>query len=64
MEETMSDITFLVSIISSAVAGANTITMILMYRRYLDLARLSVVFVGEVISHLHADDDGTGDYQF
>lgn len=61
MEETMSDITFLVSIISSAVAGANTIAMVLMYRRYLDLARLSVTFAGEVIGHLHAEDDRTGE---
>ncbi|HWQ65516.1 MAG TPA: hypothetical protein VN372_01480 [Methanospirillum sp.] len=57
----MSDITFLVSIISSAVAGVNTIAMVLMYRRYLDLARLSVTFAGEVIGHLHAEDDGTGE---
>ncbi|HWQ65525.1 MAG TPA: hypothetical protein VN372_01525 [Methanospirillum sp.] len=57
----MSDITFLVSIISSAVAGANTIAMVLMYRRYLDLAHLSVTFAGEVIGHLHAEDDGTGE---
>ena len=39
--ETMSDITFLVSIISSAVAGANTIAMVLMYRRYLDTLPVS-----------------------
>ena len=57
----MCDITLLVSIISSAVAGANTIAMVLMYRRYLDLARLSVTFAGEVIGHFHADDDGTGE---
>lgn len=64
MEETMSDITFMVSIISSAVAGANTIAMVLMYRRYLDIARLSVTFAGEVIGHLHAEDDGTGEKIF
>lgn len=57
----MSDITLLVSIISSAVAGANTIAVVLMYRRYLDIARLSVTFAGEVIGHLHGDDDGTGE---
>lgn len=61
MGETMSDITLLVSIISSVVAGANTIGMVLVYRRYLDIARLSVTFAGEVIGHLHADDDGTGE---
>ena len=58
MEETMSDSTFLVSIISLAVAGANTIAMVLMFRWYLDFARLSVTFTGEVICNLNAD--GTG----
>ena len=57
----MSDITLLVSIISSVVAGVNTIGMVLVYRRYLDIARLSVTFASEVIGHLHADDDGTGE---
>ena len=61
MGETMSDITLLVSIISSVVAGVNTIGMVLVYRRYLDIARLSVTFAGEVIGHLHADNDGTGE---
>lgn len=57
----MSDITLIVSIISSVVAGVNTIGMVLVYRRYLDIAHLSVTFAGEVIGHLHADDDGTGE---
>lgn len=57
----MSDITLQVSIISSVVAGVNTIGMVLVYRRYLDMACLSVTFAGEVIGHLHADNDGTGE---
>jgi hypothetical protein len=55
-------IEIIIAVISACVAGANGIGLIIMYRRYLQLASASVVFASEVVGHLAAVDE-TGEVE-
>jgi hypothetical protein len=48
-----------ITIISACIAGVNGVGLLIMYRRYIELASASVVFASEVVGHLVAvDEDG------
>jgi len=55
-------IEIVIAIISACVAGANGVGLLIMYRRYLQLASASVVFASEVVGHLAAVDE-TGEVE-
>ena len=46
-----------ITIISACIAGANGVGLLIMYRRYIELASASVVFASEVVGHLVAVDE-------
>jgi hypothetical protein len=47
----------IIAIISACITGANGIGLLIMYRRYVQLASASVVFASEVVGHLTAVDE-------
>jgi hypothetical protein len=58
----MIGIEMVITIISACIAGANGIGLLVMYRRYVELASASVVFASEVVGHLAAVDE-TGEVE-
>lgn len=47
----------IIAIFSACIAGANGIGLLVMYRRYVELASASVIFASEVVGHLAAVDE-------
>ena len=52
----------IIAIISACIAGANGAGLLIMHRRYVQLASASVVFASEVVGHLAAVDE-TGEVE-
>jgi hypothetical protein len=58
----MIGIEMVITIISACIAGANAVGLLVMYRRYVELASAAVVFASEVVGHLAAVDE-TGEVE-